>query len=330
MTDRRAVLTKAWRIMPTVALLLALAAPAHAAEAVFPAGSRVGLVPPAGMVVSEKFTGFADPKEDAAILIAVLPAAAFSQIEKSLDIAKLKREGLNLSKREPIRLAGGSGFLFTGQQVIDKANYRKWLLVAEANDVTTIVTVQVPARDKTYPDATVRAALATLAVRAKVPEAEQLGLLPFSVGDRAGFQIGGIMRGRALVLEDPRDQHPADRAGAGIAEGSPVAHMLIAAVPGGPNDFDDHDAFARLTFNAIGGLRQVHLTMAEPLRIRGQSGYQTMAEAKDARSGADVMVVQWLRFGGGGFLEMTGIAPAKAWTSVLARMRAVRDSIDLK
>jgi hypothetical protein len=27
---------------------------------------------------------------------------------------------------------------------------------------------------------------------------------------------------------------------------------------------------------------------------------------------------------------MTGIAPAKAWTSMLARMRAVRDSIDLK
>ena len=32
-----------------------------------------------------------------------------------------------------------------------------------------------------------------------------------------------------------------------------------------------------------------------------------MAEAKDARSGADVMVVQWLRFGSGGFMQMIGV-----------------------
>jgi hypothetical protein len=70
--------------------------------------------------------------------------------------------------------------------------------------------------------------------------------------------------------------------------------------------------------------------MSEPLRIGGQSGYQTMAEAKDARSGADVRVVQWLRFGGGGFMQMIGVGPADTWTSVLSRLRAVRDSVELK
>jgi len=70
--------------------------------------------------------------------------------------------------------------------------------------------------------------------------------------------------------------------------------------------------------------------VSEPLRIGGQSGYQTMAEAKDARSGTDVMVVQWLRFGSGGFLQMIGVARADNWTSVLARLRAVRDSVELK
>jgi hypothetical protein len=42
------------------------------------------------------------------------------------------------------------------------------------------------------------------------------------------------------------------------------------------------------------------------------------------------MVVQWLRFGSGGYLQMVGIAHADAWTSVLARLRTVRDSIDTK
>jgi hypothetical protein len=70
--------------------------------------------------------------------------------------------------------------------------------------------------------------------------------------------------------------------------------------------------------------------MSEPLRIDNQSGYQTMAEAKDTRTGADVRVVQWLRFGGGGYLQMVGIAGADSWTGVLTRLRAVRDSVELK
>ena len=55
--------------------------------------------------------------------------------------------------------------------------------------------------------------------------------------------------------------------------------------------------------------------MSEPLRIGGQSGFQTKAEAKDARTGTDVRVVQWLRFGGGGYLQMVGIARADGWTN---------------
>ena len=55
-----------------------------------------------------------------------------------------------------------------------------------------------------------------------------------------------------------------------------------------------------------------------------------MAEAKDARTGTDVRVIQWLRFGGGGYLQMVGIARADSWTSVFARLRTVRDSVELK
>jgi hypothetical protein len=55
-----------------------------------------------------------------------------------------------------------------------------------------------------------------------------------------------------------------------------------------------------------------------------------MADAKDARSGVDVRVVQWLRFGGGGYLQMVGIARTAGWTTALARLRTVRDSIDTK
>jgi hypothetical protein len=309
-------------------VLVTVAAPACAEDPTFPPGSRVGLVPPPGMVASNTFDGFADPTKDAAILITVLPAAAFAQMDKTLDIDTLKKQGVVLDKREPMQLGLGKAFLLTGRQTADKVRYRKWLLVAGASDLTALVTVQVPEQeDKTYPDRIVRAALATLTVRTKVPEAEELGLLPFAVGDFAGFRVEDVLRGRALMLHDTTaGKDPAKDQGASGVD----ARMLIAALPGGPAEPEGRGNFARLTFQEIGGIRDVTVTLSEPLRISGQSGYQTMAEAKDARTGAEVRVVQWLRFGGGGYLQMVGIGSADTWTSVLARLRTVRDSVELK
>jgi hypothetical protein len=331
--NRKCSPLKASACLSAAFALAVLATPVQATDPIFPLGSRIGLVPPTGMVASDSFDGFADPNKDAAILISVLPASAYAQIEKTLDTEVLKRQGVKLEKREPITLSIGKGFLLIGRQVTDKAHYRKWLLVATADDLTALVTVQAPQEDNVYSDTVVRAALATLSVRAKVPEAEELGLLPFAVGDLAGFHIDAVLRGRALMLSEPHGENPQDSTQDGpkeAAEGNLNSRLLIAAVPGGPSDPNDHANFARLSFNEIGGIRDVHVTMSEPLRIGGQSGYQIMAEAKDVRTGADLMVVQWLRFGGGGFLQMIGVARADSWTSVLARLRTVRDSVELK
>jgi hypothetical protein len=376
-------------------LSLVVAMPSRAAEPAFPPGSRIGLVPPTGMVISDAFAGFADPEKNAAILIATLPAAAYSQLDKTLDTEELRKQGISLEKREPMRLDAGKGFLLTGRQMAGKERYRKWLLVLAAGDITALVSVQVPESDTAYPNNIVRTALATLAVRQKVPEQEQLGLLPFTVGDLAGFRVDAVLPGRALVLsaaaaETPKDaskeseeapkepkeakdpkeaakdtskEAPKEPKEAKDSKDAPKetskeaskapkeakdskeaakdsskeaaarsfdARLLIAAAPGGPAVAADRGSFARTSFAEIGGIRDVRITMSEPLRIGGQSGYQTMAEAKDTRSGADVMVVQWLRFGSGGFLQMTGIARADAWTSTLSRLRAVRDSVQPK
>src|SRR6516165_4036330 len=176
--------------------------PARADEVIFPVGSRVGLVPPPGMVASKTFDGFADPAKDAAILIAVLPTEAYAQIEKVIESDALKKQGVTVDKREPMQLSFGKGILLVGRQVSEKAHFKKWLLVASASDLTAMVTIQVPDPDSAYSDRALRAALATLAVRAKVPEEEELSLLPFSVGDLAGFHVDDVLRGRALMLRD--------------------------------------------------------------------------------------------------------------------------------
>lgn len=310
------------------------AAPARAADPIFPIGSRLGMVPPAGMVPSKAFEGFADPDKNAAILLATFPAAAYAQLDKTMVPDALKNQGIAAAKRVPIELPIGKGFLLSGEQTAGSAHYQKWLLIAAASDLTVLVTVQVPEGDPGYPDKAIQDSLATLAVRAKVPDAEQLSLLPFIVGNLAGFRIDNVLPGRAVMLGDPPADKTASTAKSQTSSSATdaakvpvITRMLIAALPGGPDTAGDQDNFARVLFDQIAGIREVQVQDAEPLRINGQSGYQTIAKAKDVQSDADMMVVQWLRFGTGGFMQMIGMAPAATWPDALTRLRTVRDGI---
>jgi len=313
------------RSVTAMLAFMAFAVPAQAADALFPPGSRIGLVPPAGMTPGQSFQGFGDRQRDAAILITALPADAYGPLEKTGVPDVLHTQGITVDKREPIDLKAGKGFLIIGTAVTDKKRYRKWLLVAALDDLTALVSVQAPEQDSTYSDEILRAALATLTVRATVPDAERLSLVPFTVGDLAGFHVGEVLPGRALLLIDARGNHDAE------ASGFPLnARLLIAALPGGPAEPNDWANFARETFDSIVGIKDVQVQMSEPLRISSQSGYQTLDKAKEGKTDTDIMVVQWLRFGTGGFMQMIGISRADVWSDEFPRLRAVRDSIDPK
>ena len=305
----------------TALLLMVPIQGAAAADAVFPAGSRLGLVPPAGMVPSRTFEGFEEPGTKAAILLTTLPANAYEQLAKTMMPEAMKKEGIEVERREAVELPAGKGFVLSGRQTIEKERYRKWLLIASADDLTALVNVQVPEQATNYSAEAVRAAFATLAVRAQIPEAEQLTLIPFRIGELAGFHVEDVLPGRAIVLVDPPSQ-TADGASA-----TAKARMFISALPGGPGEAADRDNFARVAFGQIVGIKDVRLQDTGPLRIANQPGYQTLAKAKDAGTGIDVMVVQWLRFGSGGFLRMIGIARADVWPEMFGRLRAVRDGV---
>jgi hypothetical protein len=327
-----------------LAALTLLTVQVCAADAVFPTGSRLGIVPPAGMVPSRNFIGFEDPQKNAAILLTTLPAQAYDSLDKSMLPEAMSKDGVTVEKREPIQLRIGKGFLLTGTQTTDSTRYRKWLLVGAAANMTALVTAQAPDQDAAYPDKVMRDTLTTLAVRDSVPDAEQLSLMPFTIGDLAGFHISEALPGRAVMLVDRDTDAGSDAASEASktqnsdgkdqskdkGKGTLRARFFIAALAGGPAEPDDRSVFARTTFQHIMGIKDVQVQDAEPLRIGSQPGFETLARAKDAQDDTDVMVVQWLRFGTAGFLQMVGIVRADAWPTVFNRLRAVRDSIDPK
>jgi hypothetical protein len=304
-----------------VLIAVALATPATAADVVYPTGSRIGLVPPPNMVPSTHFFGFEDSDNKVALIIIPLPPQAYGEIARSTEPDALLRQGVTMETREEVTLSFGKAALITGRQELDNVALRKWIVLARLPDITVVVTAQVPeAARQTYSDAVMRASLTSLALRAAVPIEEQLSLLPFKVNEMAGFRVGGLLAGRAVMLTDAAAGSPAEFV---------ATHMVVSIAPGGPTLPADRETFARDVFATIPALSDVRLMSSEPLRIGNQQGHQIMARAKDA-VGADVTVVQWLRFGGGAYMQMIGTAPTIDWIKAYARFRQVRDGVELR
>ena len=317
-------------VLAAIVALLALSMPARSdepAKVVFPFGSRVGLAPPPGMVLSKTFPGFMDPDKNAGIVIRVMPPNAYTAMQQSLSDDLLKKQGLSIEKRETLQLSIGKADLIVGTELSpEKKPFRKWLLLVGTNDFTAAVSAQAPADDNEYSDKVVRAALVSLTARAKVPETEYLNLLPFTVGDLAGFRVANVIPGRALLLIDAPN-YPHMVATNGLPEYEFNGRFIITVAPGAPSSRDQRANLARDAFNSIEGIKDRHVTMAEPVRINNQEGFETVASAKDVSTGANVMVIQWLRFGGGAFLQMIGVSRAEIWDKELGRLRTIRDSI---
>jgi hypothetical protein len=298
--------------------LLALALPARADDVVYPPGSRIGLIPPPGLHASTSFPGFEDRNKNVALLLGALPPEAYAEFEKSDSAGGLKKLGATLEKRELLTLPTGKALLVIGRQ----EKQSTWMLVASMPDLTAMVTLRIPDTAKdVYPDRIIRAALASLAVRQEVPIEEQLGLLPFKLGEMAGFKIGGVLPGRGILLTD---------VAADAASNAIEPHIIVAMMPGAPAEAGDRDDVARQIFRGVPNLKDVRITASEQLRIGGQQGHEIMASAKDPTTGADLSLVQWLRFGGGAYLHLVGTAPTPAWARAYARFRSVRDGIEAR
>ncbi|TMJ05129.1 MAG: hypothetical protein E6G97_04110 [Alphaproteobacteria bacterium] len=307
-------------LLGALAGLILAAAPARAADPVFPVNSRIGLVAPAGFTPSSRFSGFENPQASAAILLVELPADAYADVEKGFTDEALKARGMTVQLREPLTFKDGKGFFVSGPQESGGQKRHEAVMVATLNGVTAIVSLQmVEATRATLTDAIMRNTFQTLAVRQQVPEAEKLAVLPYKIGNLAKFRIVRSAReGVAILTDGPNDEVTAVE----------QPFMLVAVAPGEPPKVEDRDKFARQLFGTLPGLKDVKITRSEPLRIGQAQGYEIVADAKDTKSSTDVSAVQWVRFGQSGYLRMFAIVRKSAWSDVFPRLRAIRDSIE--
>lgn len=306
-------------LLPMLAAWAALTVSA-AAEPIFPPGLRIGMEPPGDTRLATEFPGFEDSARKVKITLLDLPPGAYEALE-SASFAK-NQDSLDNVTREAFAFASGVGFLISGRSQQKGATVYKWFLLAKAaagpaQNLTTLINVEVPDAARTvYTDAVVRKALASVTFR-PTPLNEQLGLLPFRLKELAGFRVvQALPSGGVVLTEGPSDdlqQQP---------------YVIVSVGRGGPADASERGRFARDLLNAA-PLRDLALRSAEAMRIGGSPGYEIRATAKNL-SGQAISLVQWIRFGGGGFLRVVAVSREEDWDSLFNRFRAVRDGVEPK
>jgi hypothetical protein len=298
-------------------VLLVLLPAAFAAEPVFPPGSRIGLVPPAGMVASSAFQGFEDRATGAMLVVTELSAQTYDKVAQDFAPEKMRLSGMEPVARETIPLPGGTGLLVAARQSENGIAMRKWALLARTEDMTVILVATLPdAAKDSYPDAALRSALGSVTVRPKLLPEEMLGILPYRLEDLGGFRLlRASPAGTAVLTLGPNDTTlPAEQ-----------PYFTIALRGAEPPQASERDRFALRALTAFVGRPDLRVVNSAQVRFGGEQGHEIVAESRDPRTGDELMLVQWLRFGTTGFVQMFGTARKDQWTAVLPRMRTLRD-----
>jgi hypothetical protein len=304
------------RLLAAVALFIAAASPAFAADVVFPPGARVGMKPLVGLNRAKTFTGFETEDQGVKVLVTDLPAEAYGEVANAF---KANPGGAGGIKPESIETPAGLAY-YTVENAKDGATtVRRYSMILPGPTFSGYIAMQVPENAaRIYTDDAVRQMFSTAAIRDQVPVDEQLGLMPFKITELANFKnVRTLAPGAALIVADGDEK-----------SGFEVAPFMIIGIIGSTAASpDDRGRFAQQIATTIPGVRDGRITMSEPIRIDGQPGYETRIDAVSGKDSTPVTIVQWLRFGAQTSLRIIGSSPRDQWSSAFPRFRSVRDGI---
>lgn len=313
MTSSRVLILLAAGLLSTGAAL--------AADAVFPPGSRIGLVPPPDMKPSRGVTGFRDPRTGAAIVAIEMPAEAYPSLAAGFSDEALKAQGFKLDTRETPRVGVGGGILVSGEQTEGTTIVPKTVLLASDPSMTALVIAQAPRGAPASVQAEIMAALRTVALRAPLGMDEQIAALPFRIGDMGGFRPVRIVAGNSIFLTDGASDTVRN------AE-QPILIVAQSFAPAPP--LDQHANFARSALAANTFIKDAVIERAESFRQAGVQWSEIVAKAKDVQSDQSVVVLQTIRFDPDSYTRMVGVVRADQRDGVMPRFRRVVDSIATK
>ncbi|MEP7454702.1 hypothetical protein [Phyllobacterium sp. SB3] len=278
------------RVFGLLFLLVIFSHSVLAQEVVFPNGSGIGLIPPAGLVPSSSFSGFEDSAKGTSIVVTEMPVDAYATLAASFNKEDLLATGIEtISGPDEWPVEGAVvSKLIRGSQIAAGVKYRKWIVLVGAETTTAMVTVQIPEGvTGGLSDADVEKALRTLAIRAPASLPDQIASLPFKVADSANFRPVRVIAGATLLLtEGPND----------VAANSTQPMIVIASNLNTAPEAATRLEFAKKAFASLTGIKDVHSDNETSSHSDNAEWIEIDGTATDAASGDALYVAQIARF----------------------------------
>jgi hypothetical protein len=288
------------------------------AEPVFVPGSQVGLVPPPGFIPSDTFKGFLSPQESGSILIIEMPAQAYDQVSGVSDAAWASK-GIAVQSRTVLSIDGARAVLIKGRQNYSGVAFKKWMMIIGFDDLTAMVTAQIPETVPRERQAAIDSSLGTIQRRAALTLDQKIAALPFNIGATDNFRVANVVAGNTILLT---------RGPKNIVEGAEQPMLIIArSITRALAEGITAEKVSRHTIRNIASLGDIAIERTGNVRFASGDGFEIVARARVTKTNEPVAVIQWVKMLDDGYLRIIGISGTATRAADFTAFRKIRDSI---
>ena len=285
-------------------------------KAVFPEGSRIGMIPFPGSKPAEGFQGFADEASLRSVMMIELPAEARSvPLEEFTSDEGLKSQGVKAIARRTFKLADGASTVdaieVRATQTAQGRTFPKCLVVFHASDFTALISAQMP--NDTSGDACTL--IKGLSIQPALSDEAKIAALPFTLADLGGFQVWQTVGGSGIILSN------GDETNGHVADSSPMVVVARA--------FADRNTSPKEQLNfSVEWLKAT--TAFENAKIVSQQMVTgaTVPTSEIIVETDDKKAVQWIQFQPDNYTIRTiADAPKADFDALLPRFKAIQNGV---
>jgi hypothetical protein len=292
-------------------------APNARAEPLSIPGTSVAMTAPAGFTVSHDFTGLENTETGSSILIAELPAEAYTELAELFThaddlVARFAPQGVRITGTRELAVDGARVPFAVGRQLAQGVEFAKYVAMFKGEN-TVLITFSI-ADSGGFSESDAEAAVRSVTLTHAPTIDEKLALQPFTFHAIAPFRVSDVLAGNAVVLTTFDGADPSGT--------KPVLVLTQAPTTARPGD---ESKFAEQLLRRMSDFADARIEEQGPTTFAGGRGH-FIAAVFEART-----VQQYLRvLPDGSYLRLVSRGETDAMESVAAAIIEVANSVQPK
>jgi hypothetical protein len=243
-------------------------------------------------------------------------SAPFTEVSGGFTAENMKPRGMDLVSATPREVEGLKGVLVYFTMTAGGTKWDKWSLVFGDASRTVMITGTFPSELRPSLAGPVKASLESTRLEAGGAVAEEL---PFQITGSPKLKPAAAITGSLCYTRD-----------GSVPAKTPEDPFFIAAPSLSKLPVLDPRRYSEARLRETEQTRVTEVTSHEPITIDGLEGYESLAEATDARSGTALLVYQVMLFDNGFYYLMQGQVGSKLRAEYLPEFQAMARSFRRK